>query len=144
MKAKIIVDSCCHVPNAHVPGRTGRGKAACGVLVIDENGNEQVFSKYLGEMTAPEAEFNGLIFGLDQSTSVTRNDVEVWMDSELVVKWMRGEYRLKKKHIRPLFDKAKLFEQRYKSVEYFHHPRTATLASKADRIAEIEYSKIMQ
>ena len=38
--SKIIVDACCKIPNAHLSGRQGKGKSACGVLVIDEQGNE--------------------------------------------------------------------------------------------------------
>jgi ribonuclease HI len=140
-KAKIIVDACCHVEKAHIKGRTGRGKAACGVLVIDEKGNEYEFSKYLGEMTAPEAEFRGLIFALDQAVAVVRWDVEVWMDSELVIKWMTGEYRMKKEHIRPLFDEVKKYEQRFKNVEFFHHNRESNLAKRADNLAEKEYKR---
>lgn len=140
-KAKIIVDAHCVIPNAHIPSRSGRGKSSCGVLIIDEHGNEHQFSKYLGEMTVPEAEFNGLIFALEEAVAITRYEVEVWMDSELVIKWMRGEYRLKKPHIRPLFDQAKQKASRFKSVEYFHHSRDAELAKRTDAIARGEYKK---
>jgi ribonuclease HI len=140
-KAKIIVDAHCVIKNAHIPGRVGRGKSSCGVLVIDEYGNEHQFSKYLGEMTVPEAEFNALIFALEESVAITRNEVEVWMDSELVIKWMRGEYRLKKPHIRELFDQAKQKAERFKFVEYFHHDRESTLAKRADALARAEYRK---
>ncbi|MFA4999216.1 MAG: ribonuclease HI family protein [Parcubacteria group bacterium] len=140
-KTKIYSDACCHVKDAHLPGRTGRGKAACGILIIDEKGNENEMSLYLGEMTVPEAEFNGLIFALEQATAITRYDIEVWMDSELVIKWMKGEYRLKKEHIRPLFDEAKKKEQRFKSVEYFHHTREAVNVKRVDSLAEAEYRK---
>lgn len=140
-KAKIIVDARCQIQNAHIAGRIGRGKAACGVLIIDERGNEYELSKYLGELTVPEAEFNGLIFALEETSAITRYDVEVWMDSELVIKWMRGEYRLKKPHIRPLFDQAKIKADRFKNVEYFHHDREAPLAKRAHALAKAEYEK---
>lgn len=140
-KTKVSVDACCHIPNAHLLGRSGKGKAACGVLIIDHKGQEHKFSSYLGEMTAPEAEFRGLIFALDQAVAITRFDIEVWMDSELVINWMTGKYRMKKEHIRPLFDKAKKYAQRFNSVEYFHHSRNSSLAKKADKIAEEEYNK---
>jgi ribonuclease HI len=141
IKAKIIVDACCHIPNAHLKGRAMRGKSACGILVIDEKGIEYEFSKYLGEMTVPQAEFNGLVFGLDQASGVSRWNVEVWMDSELVVKWMTGEYRMKKEHIRTLFDEANRLTQRFKSVEFYHHNRDSALAKRADALANIEYNK---
>lgn len=140
-KAKIIVDARCQIPNAHVAGRIGRGKASCGVLIIDERGNEHELGKYLGELTVPEAEFNGLIFALEEASAITRYEIEVWMDSELVIKWMRGEYRLKKPHIRPLFDQAKRNAERFKGVEYFHHDRETSLAKRADALAREEYKK---
>jgi ribonuclease HI len=110
-------------------------------LVINGKGGEFEFKKYLGEMTVPEAEFRGLIFALDQAVSISRYDVEVRMDSELVVKWMTGEYRMKKEHIKPLFDEAKKYEQRFKSVEYIHHPSASNLAKKAHKLAEEAYSE---
>lgn len=140
-KAKIIADAHCVVPNAHIAGRAGKGKAACGVLVIDEQGNECEFKKYLGEMTVPEAEFRALIFALDEAVGVVRYDIEVRMDSELVIKWMKGEYRMKKPHIRPLFDEAKKLAQRFKSVEYFHHNRDSQLGKRANRLAHQAYQE---
>jgi ribonuclease HI len=135
-KTKIVADACCHIQNAHIRGRSRRGKSACGVLVIDERGNEYEFKRYLGEMTAPESEFNALIFALDQAVSVSRWNVEVWMDSELVIRWMLGEYRMKKEHIKILFDEAKRLSQRFTSVEYFHHSRETGLAKRAHALAE--------
>lgn len=141
MKSKIIVDACCHVPDAHLKGRAIRGNSACGVLIINEYGDEKEFSKFLGEMTPPEAEFNGLIFALDNGVDLTTGEIEVWMDNELVIKWMKKEYRMHKPHIRPLFDKAKQYENRYKSVEYFWHPEKSTFAQRVHKIASREYEK---
>jgi ribonuclease HI len=135
VKAKIIVDACCKIPEAHIKGRFGKGKSACGVLVINETGEEYFFKKYLGEMSVPEAEFKALIFALDEAVSISRRDVEVWMDSELVIKWMNGEYRMRKEHIRPLFDEAKKLTQRYKNVSFYHHSRETINAKKADKLA---------
>ncbi len=98
---QIIVDACCHIPDAHIKGRIGSGKSACGVLIIDNKGQEYEFSGYLGDKTVPQAEFEGLIFALDKASEVLKRDenVDVWMDSELVVRWMNKVYRLKKDHI---------------------------------------------
>lgn len=140
-KTKIVVDACVHIPNAHILGRSGRGRSACGVLIIDYSRQEHEFSKYLGEMTVPEAEFRGLIFALDQTAGITRFDIEVWMDSELVINWMTGKYRMRKEHIRPLFDEAKKNSQRFNSVGYFYHSRETILGKRADRLAQREYNK---
>ena len=141
-KLKIITDACCHIPNAHIRGRVGRGFSACGVLILDVQGQTVAeLGKYLGEMTVPEAEFNALIFALDNAVNYTRNELEIWMDSELVVRWMNGDYRMHKVHIKPLFDEAKKLEGRYDKVTYFHHPNTTPLAKQADGLANKEYEK---
>lgn len=141
--AKMIIatDACCKIPNANIPGRIGKGKAACGVVIIDEQGNETLLKSYLGEMTVPEAEFRALIYALDCASGIGRRDVEVWMDSELVINWMNGVYRMKKEHIRPLFDEAKKNSQRFHSVSFFHHRREAELAKKADILANEAFSE---
>jgi len=141
--SKIYVDARCHIANAHLKGRSGYGKSACGVLIIDTNGNEYEFSKYLGDKTVPEAEFEALVYALDKASEVLpRNqNIEVWMDSELVIKWMNKEYRLKKQHIKPLYDQAYTLSQRFTNVKYHHHSRDSVFAKRADRIAEIEYKK---
>lgn len=138
---KMIIDACCKIPDANKPGRSYRGKSSCGILIIDEKGDEHERSMYLGEMTVPQAEFNGLLYALDIAAEYTRGKIEVWMDSELVIKWMTGDYRLKKEHIKPLFDEAKQLEKRYKEVKYFHHRRDSELAKKVDKIAQIEFKK---
>lgn len=140
-KAKIAVDAHVVIPGAHIKGRLNRGKAACGVLVIDEKGEEHEFKKYLGEMTVPEAEFKALIFALDEAPGTVRYDIEVLMDSELVIKWMRGEWRMRKPHIRPLFDEANKYAQRFKSVEFLHHSRNSKLGKRADLLAHKAYNE---
>ena len=141
MAAKIIVDATCKIPKANEKGRPGVGESACGVLVIDDAGAEQEFLSYLGHKTVPEAEFEGLIFALDKASEVLRRSqkVEVWMDSDLVVKWMNKAYKLKKEHIKPLFDRANELAQRFERVEYYHHSRDAPLAKRADAVAAAKY-----
>ncbi len=138
---KVIVDACCKIPNAHVPGRSSTGKAACGVLIIDAYGQEYEFAKYLGVKTNNQAEFEGLIFALDKACEVLNRQkaVEVWMDSDLVINWMNKVYRMRKEHIKPLFDEANLKAQRLAGVSYFHHPRETLLAQRADKLANAEF-----
>ena len=93
-------------------------------------------------MTVPEAEFRALVFALDKAVAVARYNVEVRMDSQLVVRWMNGEYRIKKDHIKPLFDEAKKYEQRFKDgVTYIHHSRDSVLGKRADKLAHDAYAE---
>ncbi len=141
MKIKVIVDATCQIENAHIKGRTSKGKSACGILIIDEKENEYQFGRYLGQMTVPEAEFNGLIFALEQTSQLTNDKIEVYMDSQLVVRWLTGEYRIKKSHIKPLFAKVKELEKRFKKVSYFHHSRETEWGRRVDWLARRELLK---
>ena len=127
----------------HIKGRVGFGKSACGVLIIDSDGKELECAKYLGEKTVPQAEFEGLVFALDKASEFLNRHkgIEVCMDSELVIKWMNKEYRLKQEHIKPIYDEANQKAQRFTSVQYFHHPRTTQLAQRVDKLAKVEFEK---
>jgi len=140
---RIYVDACCYIPNAHLKDRIGNGESACGVLIIDTNNEEYEFSQYLGDKTVPQPEFEGLVFALDKASEVLRRNqsIEVWMDSQLAVKWMNREYKLRKEHIKPLCDRARALSQRFAGVSYYHHSRDSEFARRADRIAEAEYKK---
>lgn len=141
-RIKCICDACCHVPNANIKGRSGMGKAACATLVLDAN--HQVLgehAEYLGETTTPQAEFRAVLLALEHTVDHTRGEVDIWSDSELVVKWMNGDYKIHKAHIRPLFDQAKSLELRYHGVRYFHHSRTAPLAQQAHAVAAKKFEE---
>ncbi len=135
MKTKVVVDATCQIENAHIKGRSSKGDSACGVLIVDEKGKEYQYSRYLGQMTVPEAEFNGLIYALEQVSQLTNQEIEVFMDSQLVIRWLTGEYRIKKSHIKPLFSKVKELERRFKKVSYFHHSRETELGKRVDWLA---------
>jgi ribonuclease HI len=145
-KTLIIIDACCHIPEANVKSRKSKGKSAAGIIIIDEKGEKHPFGKYLGEMTTPEAEFNSLKYALDKASEILKRNsvVEVRSDSELVIKWMTGEYRIKKEHIKDIYDDCKKLERRFFKVEYKHHPRDSKLAKEADKIAQQYYDSFIK
>ena len=138
-KLIIVCDASVHIPDAHLPGRRKRGKAACGVIFL--NGQKRLSEKieergkYLGEMTVPEAEYNALVFALNAACELCRRELEVWLDSELVVRHLTAQYRLKAVNLKPLFDEVRKLEARFNKVAYFHHARDNQLAQEADKVA---------
>jgi ribonuclease HI len=143
-KIKIISDACCRVPSDPGTGfMRSKGKSACGFVMLDEE-NKIIAerAKYLGELTAPQAEYEGLIFALDTAVEFCRQHVEIWMDSDLVIKQMNGDYCIRSEHVKPLFDEVKKLENRFLGqVNYFHHDRGSFWARHADRLANEEYSR---
>src|SRR3989344_996648 len=141
-KLKIVCDACCHVPSAHIAGRAGKGKAAGGILFIDDNGNtNSEFGVFFGELTVPQAEYSALIKALDTASSICRGEIEVWLDSEFVVRQLNGEYGIKSENMKPLYHEVKKLEDRFQNVKYFHHGNNTALAKRADQLAEREYRK---
>ena len=138
---KIVCDACCHKPNSHL-GSVGKGKSAGGIVLFDDADNIiSEYGVYFGEMTPPQAEYTALVKALDKTSGFCRGEVEVWMDSEFIVKQMNGDYGIKSENMKPLFAEVKKLEDRFDSIKYFHHGRETALAKKADQLAEKEYKK---
>ncbi|MFA4873481.1 MAG: ribonuclease HI family protein [Patescibacteria group bacterium] len=85
----------------------------------------------IGTATNNQAEYRALIAALEYALTHTPDALEVRLDSELVGKQLRGEYRVKDKDLKPLYAQAKLLETRCKSVSYTLIPRE--LNKDADR-----------
>ena len=77
----------------------------------------------IGVATNNVAEYSGLVAGLRKALELHVPEVEVVSDSELLVKQMRGEYRVKNEGLRELFVEASTLARRLESVEYRHVKR---------------------
>jgi ribonuclease HI len=104
---------------ANVDGgsRGNPGPAAYGVVIRDGKGEIVArLKKYIGQNTNNVAEYFGLIAALDYAQNHSIRALRVESDSELLVKQMRGQYKVKSEDLRPLFERAKKMSQ---SFEYF-------------------------
>ena len=77
---------------------------------------------YLGITTNNVAEWNSAVLGLEY---IVKNfpevkEVEVYMDSDLVVKQIKGIYKIKQPHLIPLGQKVKLLQKHFQSFEISH------------------------
>ena len=87
--------------------RGNPGPGALGYVLIDPNGSEQeACGEYLGVVTNNVAEYRALIGGLKAATRHRVRSLRVCMDSELVIRQMKGEYRVKHQGLKPLYAEA--------------------------------------
>jgi ribonuclease HI len=112
--------------------RGNPGPAACAAVV-----NNQDFSEFIGETTNNVAEYRGLLLGLKSALKLAgkkseETELEIKMDSELVVKQLKGEYKVKDQNLKLLFADAQPLINKFKSVSFKHIRREEN--SRADKL----------
>lgn len=112
--------------------RGNPGEAGFGVL-IEQNGAREEILGYLGKTTNNIAEYAGLLAALHWAVRSPPARLVVHSDSELLVKQIRGQYRVKAPHLIPLFTEAKRLIRQLPKVELSHVPRGKN--SAADGLA---------
>jgi ribonuclease HI len=97
--------------------RGNPGPAAYGAVIRDPGGAVLAkLKKYIGRTTNNVAEYYALIAALDYGQSHGIRALRVESDSELLVKQMRGQYKVKSAELRPLFERARKMSQ---ALEFF-------------------------
>lgn len=91
------------IVNVDGGARGNPGPAAIGVVIRDADGQiVSTVSERIGEATNNVAEYRALIAGIEGASSLGADRIELYGDSELVVRQVRGEYKVKNPGIRPL------------------------------------------
>ena len=104
--------------------RGNPGPAAYGFVLETEDGTVLAAEgRAIGVATNNVAEYSGLVAGLRKALELHVPEIEVVSDSELLVKQMRGEYRVKNDALRALFVEASGLARNLQSVEYRHVKR---------------------
>ena len=110
------------------------GPAGAGWVVIDSKGKTVLENKkYLGELTNNQAEYGALLLALEDAVKVGANKLLLCADSELMVRQLKGEYKVKNDGLKPLFQKAVLTLSKFESYTLKYIPREQN--SEADRLA---------
>lgn len=104
--------------------RGNPGPAAIGIVIKNENDKIlKQYSEYIGEATNNQAEYKALLQGLELAKKFKPAEISCYLDSELVVKQMKQEYRVKDKDLQPLFIKVWNLSLGYKKVNFHHISR---------------------
>lgn len=98
--------------------RGNPGPMAIGVVLMKNGKKLGVLSKYIGIGTNNIAEWRGLIEGLKLATTHGCNELQVRGDSQLVIKQIKGQYRVKSDNLVPLFNEAKKLCRNFKEIDF--------------------------
>jgi ribonuclease HI len=103
--------------------RGNPGPAGIGAVFSDEKGEVIAeFRDYIGETTNNVAEYRALILGLEKAKDFHYEELECRLDSELVVKQLNGEYKVKGDHLKQYYNKIKELTF-FAPVVFKHVPR---------------------
>jgi ribonuclease HI len=112
------------------PGQAGAG------LVLERGGRRVLcIGEYLGEATNNEAEYKALILGMEEAKRLGISRLEIFSDSELIVRQMRGEYRVKSPALQELYFRAVKSLGSFRQAVFNHVPREKN--RQADKMANM-------
>ncbi len=110
------------------------GLAAIGATIKDEQGKLIArISQRIGRTTNNQAEYRAIIAALEEAARLGARQVELNSDSELVVRQIKGEYRVRKATLKPLYQRVKQLQSSLESFTIHHVPRQQNI--EADRLA---------
>jgi ribonuclease HI len=118
--------------------RGNPGPSASGYVVLDMADNVVKKSGvYLGITTNNQAEYRALKFGLDEAQKMDAQQVDVYMDSLLVVNQMKGIFKVKNRDLWPIHESIKEQLRLFKKVTFTHVPR------ELNKLADAEVNEIL-
>jgi len=114
--------------------RGNPGPAAIGVVIYDETGREaHSISRRIGRATNNEAEYQAAIAALEAALALGAQEVELRLDSELVVRQLEFRYRVRSPRLRPLFERLIDLRRRFVAFQARAVPREQN--KRADQLA---------
>ena len=118
----------------HIDGaaRGNPGPAAFAYVITRDGQPDIEESDCLGEATNNVAEYTALVRALRRAAELAARRLVIYSDSELLVKQMNGEYRVKDPTLKVLFGQAKDLMKNFDAVSISHVPRERN--SRADRL----------
>jgi len=136
-----------HSPHliVYVDGASSGNPGPCGcAAVVKTPGGETVFEKAraFGPATNNVAEYQGMLLGLEVAATLRARRLTIRSDSELLVRQLAGDYKVRSPHLKPLWRQARGMLAPFETVEIEHIPRTAN--NEADALARKALEKARQ
>ncbi|MBV8514002.1 MAG: reverse transcriptase-like protein [Acidobacteria bacterium] len=140
-ESKPAAPSAAHRANVDGGSRGNPGPAAYGVVIRDPKGEIVArLKKYIGRMTNNVAEYYGLIAALDYVESQGIRALRIESDSELLVKQMKGLYKVRSAELAPLYERARKMSAALDSFRIDHVYREQN--READALANMAMDEV--
>jgi ribonuclease HI len=123
--------------------RGNPGPSAIAFIVLtDDNQTLKRYAKFVGTKTNNQAEYEALIAALEYAHKSFLQKVTCHLDSELVVKHLNGEYKVKNPELKSLWTKVQKLKQNFQKISFTHVARTDVHIQEVDSMANQILDKI--
>jgi ribonuclease HI len=110
--------------------RGNPGLAGAGAVLVEPSGQVvDRLGKFLGRQTNNYAEYMGLLMGLRRARELGVAEVELFADSELMLRQLGGRYQVKSPSLKPLYQEALRLLNDFERVKFVHVPREMNRAA---------------
>lgn len=113
--------------------RGNPGPAGAGIVLKEGIKTIRTIYKYLGDTTNNIAEYSALISGLQEAIALGYKNAKLYLDSELVVQQLKGDFRVKNSNIRSVFNKAIALINNFNNIKIIKIDRRDN--KEADKLA---------
>lgn len=106
--------------------RGNPGPAAIGIVIQDDQGGMDTYKQTIGHTTNNIAEYTAVLKSIEilrEKYGTCEVEVEYLLDSELVVKQLRGEYKVKNEELKKIHQQIRSEHAKFNQVKYSHIPR---------------------
>jgi ribonuclease HI len=128
--------------NSDGGARGNPGLGGIGVIVRDD---EKILTRYSAKIgkfvTNNVAEYEALIKALELASKFTKDELTCVLDSELVVKQLLGEYKVRNPSLMPLFLKVQKLQENFKKIKYVHVSREDKFQVLVDELLNEELDR---
>ncbi len=123
--------------------RGNPGEAGAGAVIFSMDGSVvKELSRYLGCVTNNVAEYQGVLMGLEALLQIGAKKIQIQSDSQLLVRQLSGEYRVKDEKLKVVFSRAMELLRQFDSYRIKHVSRDAN--KLADRLANRGIDQALQ
>jgi ribonuclease HI len=120
--------------------RGNPGHAGIGIVLRAADGTPLItLGRYIGRATNNVAEYQALITGLQKARELGAKKLLIRGDSELIIKQMKGEYRVRHPELKPLYEEAYQLLHQFKEAKLEHNLRHKN--ALADKLANLAMDK---
>jgi ribonuclease HI len=114
--------------------RGNPGPSALAFIFVQDGDIVHEQSEFLGEKTNIQAEYLAIIKALPEALKITKGELYLFSDSEVVIKQLIGEYKVKKDHLRILRKQIFDLKKEFSSIQFSYVPRQNMWIKKVDKL----------